>query len=285
MIRSKPQRPEPTPTLHENGTGSPVVLVHGTPSSSFEFRHVVESLADHHRSISIDHLGFGASDKSPDHDYSLAAHQRRFADAASSLDLRDAVFVLHDFGAAIALPWMLAQPERIRGVVLLNTFLWPVSGGMRWVAWFYSTAFGRWLYRKANLSAKYLLPWAWGKRRPLTRELHAQYLAPFRDPNARHATSALPGELIGTTLRELTPRAPELSQWPLRAVWGMADPMVGPSELERWRALLPSMEVDAVPDAGHFVADEAPEAVVRAVLSLSETHCQTAATSPSPQLG
>ena len=250
------------------GEGPAVVLVHGTPSSSFEFRHVIAALEGELRCVAVDHLGFGQSEKPANVDYSLIAHQRRFSAAMDALDLRDAVFVLHDFGTAIAFPWLVANPERVRGLVLANTFLWPATGLMRWMLAFYSTAVGRWLYRAANLSVGMLLPWAWGTHTPLTAELHAQYKQPFSNRNERYATSALPGELIGQTLTGLAGRAAELGNWPVRAVWGMADPMVGPSELQKWRALLPDLAVEEVPKAGHFVADEAPDAIVRAVLAL-----------------
>jgi haloalkane dehalogenase len=254
----------------DDGTGPTVLFVHGTPSSSFEFRHVIAMLRDTTRCVAVDHLGFGRSDKPPAADYSLVAHQHRFATAMDALDVTDAVVVLHDFGTSIALPWMLDHPERVRGVVLANTFSWPVTGAMSWLLALYATAPGRWLYRVANLSARVLLPWAWGSHDPLTPEVHEGYLRPFAHARDRHATAALPGELIGQTLRDLEPRAAMLGRWPIRAVWGMADPLVGRPELARWRAMLPTLEVDEVPAAGHFVSDEAPDAIARAVRRLLE---------------
>ncbi|TPV96045.1 MAG: alpha/beta fold hydrolase [Myxococcales bacterium FL481] len=255
--------------VRQVGRGVPVVFVHGTPSSSFEFRHVMDALAGDHRCLAPDHLGFGQSPKPPDADYRVVAHQRRFGETLDRLDLEPAIFVLHDFGTAIALPWMLAHPRRVRGVLLCNTFLWPAQGPLRWLFGFYSTAFGRWLYRVGNLSAKYLLPSAWGTAKPLDPELHAQYLAPFADRDSRYATAALPGELVGATLAEMEPQSSALGQWPVRAVWGMSDPFLGSRELDRWRQILPGLVVDTVALAGHFVAEEAPETVQRAVRALS----------------
>jgi pimeloyl-ACP methyl ester carboxylesterase len=247
------------------GEGRTIVFVHGTPSSSFEFRHLIERLHGTHRCVAVDHLGFGQSDKPPAGDYSLLAHQRRFSETMATLEVDDALFVLHDFGTAIALPWMLSHPEKVRGVLLCNTFLWPATGMMRGILAMYATALGRWFYRWANLSTRFLLPWAWGRHQPLTPELHKRYLAAFPRSQDRHATSALPGELIGPTLTQLASQAPRLAQWPVRAVWGMADPLVGPTELARWQELLPNLQVDTVPLAGHFVADEAPDAILRAI--------------------
>lgn len=254
--------------LTDQGSGPAVVFVHGTPSSSDEFRGVIASLRGEARCVALDHLGFGRSAKPPGADYSVAAHQARFATAMRALALDGAVLVLHDFGAAIALPWMLAHPGRVRGVLLTNTFLWGVDGPLRWMLRPYATAPGRWLYRATNLSARYLLPWAWGRHRPLDAETHARYLAPFPRARDRHATAALPAELIGPTLGALSGHAGALARWPVRAVWGMADPLVGAAALERWRSVLPHLPVDEVTDAGHFVADEAPDRVAAAVTAL-----------------
>lgn len=253
----------------EAGEGPTVVPVHGTPSSSFEFRHVVEMLAPDHRVLAPDHLGFGQSPKPVDGDYSLRAHQERFAAFLDGHDVHDAVFVLHDFGTAIALPSLLARPDRCRGVVLLNTFLWPATGPMAWVMAFYGTALGQWIYRVFNLSVGMLLPYGWGTRKPLTPELKARYQAPLATADDRRSTAALPGELVGDTLRQLEPRAPELGGVPLRAVWGMADALVGPAELERWERLAPSLQARRLDDVGHFVAEEAPEEVAEAVRELT----------------
>lgn len=257
------------PAIVDLGTGPLVVLVHGTPSSTFEFRHVIDDLSRGHRVLAVDHLGFGNSPKPVDGDYSLVAHQRRFEAFLDAHAVRDAVFVLHDFGAAIALPALWQKPERCRGIVLLNTFLWPASGPVSWVMRFYGTALGRWVYRTFNLSVGLLLPYAWGRRKPLTPELKASYQAPLSTPDERRSTAALPGELVGPTLTALSERVAHVGRWPVRVVWGLADALVGPGELDRWRVALPTAEIEELPDVGHFVAEEAPEAVASAVRALT----------------
>jgi haloalkane dehalogenase len=253
----------PDGTLARYGHERPrVVYVHGTPSWSHEFREVAEGLSSW---ASIDHLGFGRSDKPVDGDYSLLAHQRRFADAMEHVQPEGAVFVLHDVGTAIALPWMLAHPDRVHAVVLSNTFLWTADGVGGLVARMYATALGRWFYRRFQVSAGVLLPYAWGRRRPLTAERHAPYLQPFAEVDDRHATAAWPAELVGDTLAAMEPLAQQLSQWPVRAVWGLADPLVGADALARWCALLPDLPVQRLDDVGHFVCEEAPDAVLEVV--------------------
>ena len=254
--------------LLDTGSGPPVVFVHGTPSSSVEFRHVAEILADEHRCIAVDHLGFGRSDKPAHADYSIVGHQRRFATAMDRLALEPRCSCCTTSAPRSPFPGCSHIPTRCAAVVLANTFLWGAEGPMRWVMAFYATALGRWIYRATNLSARWLLPLAWGRHRPLDPATHALYLEPFRRASHRHATSALPGELVGETLGRLRDSASLLQRWPVHAVWGMADPLVGADALARWREVLPRLVVEEVTDAGHFVADEAPDVVASAVRTL-----------------
>ncbi|HMI89776.1 MAG TPA: alpha/beta fold hydrolase, partial [Polyangiales bacterium] len=81
----------------DEGRGSPIVLVHGTPSWSFEWRAVIAALRSSHRVIAPDHLGFGLSDKPRQGAYRPADHARRLLALFDALDLRDVTLVVHDF--------------------------------------------------------------------------------------------------------------------------------------------------------------------------------------------
>lgn len=257
------------PTLHiREADGPTVVFVHGTPCGVHALSDAFDALPDH-RVAALDHLGFGTSVKPPTADYGLAAHQRRFASVADTLVGDRAVFVLHDFGASIAAPWMLENPHRVAGVVVTNTFLWPATGGAARVARAFDTTIGRWLYRRFQIPVQHLLPMAWGTHRPLTPDVHERYHAPFPNPADRHALSAMPGNLVGPELTALADEAERFAQWPVELVWGLADPLVGAEELARWQRLLPDAQLTTRDDVGHFVVDEWPDGVVRAVRSLT----------------
>ena len=254
----------------DEGAGPPVVLVHGTPSWSWEWRGVVQALRPHGRVIAPDHLGFGLSSKPPTADYSMAAHTRRFGEVMDALDVTDAIVVVHDVAGIIGLPWVLDHPDRVRAVVLTNTFMWPIEGPMAWLMRLYGTAPGRAIYRWTNLSPRWLLPWAWGRHTPLTPTVHHHYLGPFPRFSDRHAVAAVPGELVSSSLATLAERAPELRGFRVRAVWGMADPLVGATALARWETLIPGLRTDTLPECGHFIADEAPDRVAAAIVALQE---------------
>ena len=85
------------------GQGPPVVLVHGTPWSSWTWRRVARHLAEGFTVYVFDLLGFGASDRRAGQDVSLAAHGRRLAELLDLWDLERPAVVAHDIGGAVTL--------------------------------------------------------------------------------------------------------------------------------------------------------------------------------------
>ncbi len=108
----------------DEGQGEPVVMVHGNPSWSFYYRHLVEALRDNHRCIVPDHIGCGLSDKPDDarYEYTLS---RRAADLEALLDHLGIegplTLVMHDWGGMIGMTYATRHPERIARLVVLNT--------------------------------------------------------------------------------------------------------------------------------------------------------------------
>src|SRR5919106_2970256 len=111
----------------EAGAGSPVVLLHGEPAWSYIWRRVMPPLVDAgHRCIALDHAGFGRSDKPLDPAWhSLERHAGLTGALLEQLDLRDATFVVHDWGGPIGLTVALAHPERVSRIVILDTAVDP----------------------------------------------------------------------------------------------------------------------------------------------------------------
>jgi pimeloyl-ACP methyl ester carboxylesterase len=120
----------PSGRLHyiDEGGGEPVLFVHGTPTWSFEWRHVVRALAPRWRCIAPDHLGFGLSDRPRDFPYTPEAHAANLAHFVDALGLQRFTLVVHDYGGPIALSLALGRPERVRRLVLINTWMWSFVG-------------------------------------------------------------------------------------------------------------------------------------------------------------
>jgi pimeloyl-ACP methyl ester carboxylesterase len=258
----------PRPRLHylDEGEGPPVVVVGGTPGWSYEWRHVVQRLAGRFRVIVPDHLGMGLSDRHGDPRYPLAGHRENLAALLSALDIRRSHWLLHDFGGPIGIPVLTERPESVDRLVVMNSWMWdfgavqPSFSRQRRVL---ESRLMGWLYRSTNLSPGFLMRRVRGSDHRLDRVTARHYTAPFPDSFHRAQVHAF--------LRSLLEEGSALeAAWrdgaPLRGVrtlllWGMADPLVPPSHLERWRGDLPGARVEALQGVGHFPHEEVPERV------------------------
>src|SRR5688572_10801004 len=88
----------------DEGAGSPALFVHGTPTWSFEFRHVIRAAMDSSRCIAPDHLGFGLSERPGDASYTPEAHAARLREFVDVLGLDRSSLVVQDYGGPIGLP-------------------------------------------------------------------------------------------------------------------------------------------------------------------------------------
>lgn len=258
----------------DEGTGPPVVLVHGTPTWSFLWRGLIRALAPTHRVVAPDHLGFGLSDKPPDAPYRPEDHARRLASLIDGLGLENPAIVVHDFGGPIGLSVALDRLDDVRAVVLYNTWMWSLAAdaSAARASRLLGGSIGRWLYTRLNLSPRVLLPAAFADRATLTPEIHRHYLRPFPDALSRHAPAALARELVASSdwYDGLWARRDLLADVPALLVWGERDPTFGPADLRRWRAALPHARVLTFPGAGHVVQEEVPESAAAVAAFLSE---------------
>jgi haloalkane dehalogenase len=250
------------------GRGPTVLLVHGTPSWSFEWRNVISALSKYNRVVAPDHLGFGLSDKPESADLTPRAHADRLRALVEHLDLKEVTLVVHDFGGPIGLPLAL-EGDRVARVVLLNSWMWSNESdpGVARVDRLVRSWLGRFLYLRLNASPRWILPAALGKGTKLTKAEHRHYVAPFDAPDARMAPYALALALGGENpyYASLWSKRAALAKLPMTIVWGEKDPAFGAQHLARWTAAFPEARIVRLPSVGHFPAEEAPSAVVDAI--------------------
>jgi len=144
----------------DDGSGAPILFVHGTPTNSYEFRHLIAALSKRFRCIAPDHLGFGESSRPPSFAYTPEAHARVLKEFVERLGLQDITLVVHDFGGPIGLPLALDAGSRVRRLILINTWAWPVDDDPKMArpAKLIGGAIGRFLYRDANASLRSIMP-------------------------------------------------------------------------------------------------------------------------------
>ena len=97
----------------DEGDGEPILFVHGTPTWSFEYRHLIAALRGRHRCVALDHLGFGLSERPAGASYTPEAHAARLLAVRRPAGARRFTLVVHDFGGPIALPLALERERPV----------------------------------------------------------------------------------------------------------------------------------------------------------------------------
>ena len=257
------------------GVGPPILLMHGFPDNLHLYDRMVAHLAPR-RVVTFDFLGWGASDKPPAYRHT-ATNQSLQADAViDELGLDEVVVVAHDASGPPAIDWALAHPERIAGLVLLNTYYqWTPSLRRPPAIALYSTPIvnnlARGLMRRFETLDRRLYFWQVGRfirdegvREALVPQLYSQFLA------ARPAFWSLNADLLGTVLARRKMRAQMRAfERPVRIIFGDADRYLNKSVAQRFHELFPNSDLSLLPGARHYVQVDEPERVAELIVSMT----------------
>lgn len=253
----------------DEGEGRPLLLLHGNPTWSFLYRGVVRVLRQRFRCVAPDYPGFGLSAHPDAYGYTPAEHAEVVRALVQHLDLRDVVVVGQDWGGPVGADVATRDPGRVGGVVMANTWCWPADDlVMRGFSTVMSSPPAQWAIRHHNAFVDPLM------RRTLQARLSATEMAHYRDvlptARARRGVAELPRQIRAARpwLAGLAERVGEAwADLPVLLVWGPRDPAFGrESVLRRWRSLVPHATVVRLPAAGHYVPEDAPDALAAAVL-------------------
>lgn len=110
----------------EQGSGDPILFLHGVPTSSYLWRNVIPHLSTLGRCIAIDFIGFGQSDK-PDIDYSIADHIRFLEAFIASLNLKNITLIMHGWGSIIGLDYAMRHENNCKGLIFYESYLHPIT--------------------------------------------------------------------------------------------------------------------------------------------------------------
>lgn len=241
------------------GHGRPVVFVHGSMTWSFLFRHLVRPISERHRCIALDHLGFGLSHKPRGIDYGPRGHARRFGDLMEHLNLSDVTLVVHDAGGPIALDWATRNPDRVRDVVLFNTWMWSLAqnSAAQRLAKLIGNPLNRFYYRVLNASPSFILPPLFADRHRLPRATQLQYMEPFRRHADREGVYGMVNAMRASNAwyDDLWERRRMLRDKRALILWGVKDPLFGPDALTRMEEVFPDHTTIRYP-TGRFIPEE-----------------------------
>lgn len=253
----------------DEGSGTPVVLLHGNPTWSFLYRDLIRALTPDYRCVAPDYIGFGRSDKPADATYAPSAHAARVEALITHLGLQDITLVMHDWGGPIGLSYALRHSDRVQRIVIANSWMWPLRDDA-WVSLFSRLAgstLGRTLITRYNAFARVVLPLAFADRSRLSERAFRHYVAPLATASDRVGSWVFPRALVGATewLGALWRRRTTIDDLPMLIVWGLRDPAFRMRHLQRWMDAFPHAQVHPLPDVGHYVPEEAAGAFTRFV--------------------
>ena len=169
----------------DTGTGAPIVLLHGNPTSSYLWRNVIPHVEKLGRCLAPDLIGMGDSGKAPNGSYRFVDHARYLDAWFDALGLKERVTLVgHDWGSALAFHWAHRHPDRVKGIVYMEAIVQPLT----WEEWpeaarrifqgMRSPA-GEEMILRNNLFVEWILPGS--VLRGLTEEEMAVYRRPYRE--------------------------------------------------------------------------------------------------------
>ncbi|MDQ2713428.1 MAG: alpha/beta fold hydrolase [Chloroflexota bacterium] len=254
------------------GRGEPIVMLHGDPTWGYLYRHFIPSLARRYRCIVPDHMGMGKSDVPQDRSlYGLEHHITNLEGLLMHLDVRDITLVLHDWGGPVGLGFAMRHPERIKRLVLMNTWAcapWPGGPFPRLLELIRSQRGEAFVLKKNGYLEPALLGTTYHTAH-LTGSVMAAYRAPFPTPESRLAmlcwSRDIPVQETDASYAEMKRIEQSLSQFsgtPILLIWGMQDPVLPPSVLQQWQRLYPHARTHELEDASHFLQEDAPERIM-----------------------
>ena len=263
----------------DEGSGDPVVMVHGNPSWSFYYRNLVLALRDRYRCIVPDHMGCGLSDKPGDdrYDYTLS---RRVDDLEKLLDhlgiRQNITLVLHDWGGMIGMAFAVRHPERIRRLVILNTAAFPLPKEKPFplaLKICRDTWLGTLLVRGFNafsLAASFV----GCKRNPMSAKLRRAYRSPYNNWRNRIATLRFvqdipltPGDRNYDLVSNVAQGLDRFTALPMLICWGEKDFVFDCHFLNEWQRRFPAAEVHRFADCGHYILEDARDEIVPLIVA------------------
>ena len=254
----------------DKGKGPVIVLLHGVPTSSWLYRHMIDDLAKNHRVIAPDMLGFGSSDSPKGYDiYSETQHAERLLALLDSLNIKTWTHIMHDAGGLWTWELFKKAPNRINNLVILNTIIYEAGFNppIRFKKGFMART-AMWSYRNGvttNMMLKGLF------KEGLTQNtLNKIDVEGYKTPLREGKTKAM-YYFFSQTCNDLTNYQPVISKIdiPVAVIWGENDSFLNWKHQKETVAkdLNISNENIHLLNARHFIQEEQPKEITKIILN------------------
>jgi pimeloyl-ACP methyl ester carboxylesterase len=252
------------------GSGRPLVLLHGSPFSSYVWRRIAPDLARRWTVYVWDMLGYGASEMRDGQDVSIGAQARLFAELLDHWQLAEPAVVAHDFGGAVSLRALLLEQRRYRCLALVDAVaLAPWGSPFFRLAREHAHVFEQ---LPAHIHEGVLAAYIGGATHtPLPDDTLSALTRPWLGPDGQRAFYRQIAQADQRYTDEIQPRYGELDL-PVLVLWGREDSFIPVAKAHELSAAIPGAELQIVDGAGHLIHEDAPEQVVERITPFLEAH-------------
>lgn len=258
----------------DEGSGDPIVCLHGEPTWGYLYRRFIPPFAVSHRVVVPDHMGFGKSETPTSREYSLKTHVENFTALVEALDLRNITLVVQDWGGLIGSAFTLRHPDRVKRLFLFNTVSGYGNSPPGLTPWFQFVL----NHHKAGTLSEVLghlnvnilgIMKIQGLENlsVVNPNWLSAYGSPFTTKEECRGAIEFPLDaLLGRIqpfLAEGVPLLGNLKSKPAMLTVGMKDRAILPeTQIADFGAVWPARPIIKLPDAGHFSQEDAPETLI-----------------------
>ena len=258
----------------DEGSGDPVVMLHGNPTWSFYYRELIKAFSNSRRMIAPDHIGCGLSEKPSPEQYKYTL-ENRIDDLTVFLENlginRKITLIVHDWGGMIGMAYALEHIDKIEKIVILNTagFFPPQRKNIPLRLWIIRRL--TWLALPAVLGFNLFSRGAvyMASARGLEDEVRKGLTAPYNTWRNRVATlrfvqdiPVFPGDDSYAIVKHADQHLNILNKIPMLILWGEKDFVFDMDYYAEWRRRFPTAESHSFADAGHYILEDEPAAVI-----------------------
>jgi haloalkane dehalogenase len=251
----------------DEGSGPPLLLLHGNPTWSFLYRRIITGLRDRFRCVALDYPGFGLSRAAAGYGFTPAEHAKVVERLVLRLDLKDVTLMVQDWGGPIGFALATRHPDRCAAFVIGNTWAWPKSDfGTQVFSRLMGGPIGGYLILRRNFFVENIIPNN-VKRTSLPDAVMEAYRGPFPSVESRRPMHVFPREILASRpwLAEIEGALNTLSERPALLVWPTRDIAFREPERRRWEALFRNHRTVLLEGAGHYIQEDAPDEIVAAI--------------------